>query len=79
MTKVIERLPAVSARTGLSPSSVYKQIRLGLFPKGTKLTTRATGWDHDEVSKWIEVKLRGASDSEITEFVFNLEKERLLK
>jgi prophage regulatory protein len=47
----------VSVRTGLSTGSIYKQIRLGLFPRGIKLTARATGWDEDAVQLWIDEKL----------------------
>ena len=53
----IIRIKEVSDRTGLSTGSIYKQIRLGLFPRGIKLTARATGWDEDAVQLWIDAKL----------------------
>ena len=37
----ILRMPDVRAMTGLSSASIYKQIRLGRFPKGIKLTADA--------------------------------------
>ena len=53
----ILRIPEVSKKTGLSPSSIYKQIRLGQFPKGIKLTARAIGWSSEVVQLWIEDKV----------------------
>ena len=43
----ILRITEVARKTALSPSSIYKQIRLGNFPKGTKITARATGWSSE--------------------------------
>jgi prophage regulatory protein len=77
MARKILRLPTVSDRTGLSFSSIYKQIRLGEFPRGIKLTARATGWDEEAVQGWIEAKLRGASDEEIAKLVSDLENKRV--
>ena len=77
MANKINRLPGVTNKTGLSGSSIYKQIGLGLFPKGIKLTARATGWGDDEVDEWIEAKLRGASDEEIAKLVSDLENKRV--
>ena len=53
----ILRVKEVSSLTGLSPSSIYKQICHDHFPKSIKLTARATGWDSREVDKWIESKI----------------------
>jgi prophage regulatory protein len=54
----ILRIKEVAKRTALSPSSIYKQIRLGNFPKGTKITTRATGWSNEDIENWIADKLK---------------------
>ncbi len=59
----ILRIEEVARQTGLSPSSIYKQIKLGLFPKGVKLTARATGWNEESVQEWIAAKL-GVKDDE---------------
>lgn len=53
----ILRINQVSSLTGLSPSSIYKQVRLNEFPKSIKLTARATGWDSREIDKWISEKI----------------------
>ena len=59
----ILRINEVSSLTGLSPSSIYKQVRLNEFPKSIKLTARATGWDSREVDKWISEKIDQKSAS----------------
>ena len=52
----ILRMPDVVAITGLSSASIYKQIRLGHFPEGIKLTARCTGWALSDVEAWIKAK-----------------------
>jgi prophage regulatory protein len=58
----ILRIDDVSKLTGLSKSSIYKQIRQNQFPKSIKLTARATGWDSREVEKWITNKINQNKD-----------------
>jgi prophage regulatory protein len=53
----ILRIEQVTGQTGLSRSSVYKQMRLGLFPKVIKLTARSSGWKESEVQGWIQERL----------------------
>lgn len=53
----ILRIKEVADKTALSPSSIYKQIRLGHFPRGIKITARATGWSSEAVDQWIVTKL----------------------
>ena len=54
----ILRIVQVAEQTGLSHSSIYKQIRLGLFPRPIKLTARASGWEESAVQAWIEKKAK---------------------
>ena len=70
------RIKEVSKVTGLSSSSIYKQIRLGNFPKSIKITSRATGWPADEVFKINEGRIAGLSESEMRELVHGLEASR---
>ena len=58
----ILRIDDVSNLTGLSKSSIYKQIRQNQFPQSIKLTARATGWDSREVEKWITNKINQNKD-----------------
>lgn len=49
----IYRLKEVRDITGLSTSSIYKQMRLGKFPPGVKITARSTGWSSEAVDAWV--------------------------
>ena len=58
----ILRINEVTNLTGLSKSSIYKQVRQNQFPQSIKLTDRATGWDSREVEKWITNKINQNKD-----------------
>ena len=60
----ILRIQEVSNITGLSSSSIYKQIRLGEFPQSVKITKRASGWDDEEVDAWVAAKLGKKIDTQ---------------
>lgn len=51
--KRIIRIPEVTARTGLSRSTVYALMAKGRFPKGLKLSERARGWPEADVDAWV--------------------------
>jgi prophage regulatory protein len=51
------RMPELRQLTGLSQSGLYKLIREGKFPKGVKLTSRATGYRSDLVDSWIDGRM----------------------
>ena len=55
----IYRIKEVCEITGLRPSSIYKQIRLNLFPPGVKLTARSTGWSSDAIDTWLKSRIAG--------------------
>lgn len=46
-------LKAIVARTGLSRSSIYSYVELGLFPRQRRLGPRRIGWLASEVRAWI--------------------------
>ena len=54
MANIILRLPTVKARTGLSRSSLYRQIAEDRFPKPISLSGRAVGWLESEVDEWLD-------------------------
>jgi prophage regulatory protein len=54
---MLERLPAVKARTGMSRSEIYRRIALGEFPRPIKLGERASAWVSDEVSAFIASRI----------------------
>lgn len=51
------RLPAVTARTGLSRATLYARIAEKSFPPPIKLGKRAVAWPSDEVDAWIASKI----------------------
>ena len=53
----ILRLPTVRARTGLSRSTIYKYVSLGLFPRPVHLSKRLIGFVEDEVQDWIAARV----------------------
>lgn len=55
--KIIWRLPAVIACTGVSRSGIYQKIADGQFPKSIRLGRRAVGWDSDEIQQWIQDRI----------------------
>lgn len=61
MTLKIYRMREVCDITGLRPSSVYKQIRLGFFPAGIKLTNRSTGWSSEQLDEWLRAKVNAST------------------
>lgn len=56
-TLILERLPSVRARTGLSRSEIYRRIAAGDFPRAIKLGERASAWNAAEVDSWIAARI----------------------
>lgn len=54
MTDRILRLPEVIEKTGISRSSIYEQMQLGLFPKQLRLGKRMVGWSEAEIEKHLQ-------------------------
>ncbi len=54
---ILERLPQVKARTGLSRSEIYRRIAAGRFPQPVKLGERASAWPEHEVTAWCEARI----------------------
>lgn len=54
---ILERLPQVKARTGLSRSDIYRRIAAGTFPAQCKLSERASAWSAAEVDSWITERI----------------------
>lgn len=53
----ILRIRDVSERVGFSKSQIYKLVGRGMFPKGFKLSARATGWLETDVEGWIQSRI----------------------
>jgi prophage regulatory protein len=56
---ILERLPRVKARTGLSRSEIYRRIAANppTFPAPVKLGERASAWPEHEVTAWCEARI----------------------
>lgn len=54
---ILERLPAVMARTGLCRSDIYRGIAAGTFPAQCKLSERASAWVASEVDAYIVTRI----------------------
>jgi prophage regulatory protein len=61
MTRILRKREVLRA-TGLSHSSLYREMDAGRFPPGTKLGRRAVGWFEDEVNAYVE-QLRRQRDN----------------
>ena len=59
----ILRLPALLARVGLSPATLYRMISSGAFPRPVRIGVRATGWRSDEVDEWLASRPYTAPES----------------
>lgn len=76
----ILRLPAIKARRGVgSNTSIYNEIREGLFPKPIKISERSSGWPEDEVEAINTARVAGATKEQIRELVARLHAKRAQK
>ena len=53
----ILRLSDVKERTGLSRSTIYLNIKDGIFPKPISLGARCVGWLESEIDTWIHERI----------------------
>ena len=53
----------VARHTGISVSSIYKQIRNGSLPKGIKLTSRSVRWQRQDIDAWIDQKIAASEET----------------
>jgi len=54
---ILQRLPEVKARCGLSRSEIYRRVSIGDFPAPVKLGQRASAWAGHEVTAWIASRI----------------------
>jgi len=76
MLRVIQRLPAVQHKSGLSRSTIYLRISQGLWTKPVSLGGRAIGWPDDEVDTLNAARIAGKTDDEIRVLVQSLHAAR---
>lgn len=74
----IERMPAVKAKTGYTSStSIYNNVRAGLFTKPVPIGVRSVGWPEDEVDAINAARIAGKNDDEIRALVTRLHAKRV--
>ena len=67
------RRPVVEAATGLSRSTIYRNIKKHLFTKPICLGGGRVAWPQTEVAALNQARIAGKSDDEIMALVFKLE------
>jgi prophage regulatory protein len=55
--RTIFRLPKVINITGLGRSTIYRDIKLGNFPRPIQLGKKAVGWKSNDIDEWIESRI----------------------
>jgi len=55
----ILKLKEVCSIVGLKPSTIYKLMSHGEFPKQIKLTAKSVGWSSNAVNHWVSLKILG--------------------
>ena len=70
---VLIRLPEVIRESGLSRSSIYHSIDLGLFPKPIKIGERAVAWLCSEITAINAARIAGKSGEELKSLVSQLQ------
>lgn len=52
------RLPDVMKTTGKSRSSIFDDIKLGMFPRPVRIGKRATAWVQEEILAWKQKRIQ---------------------
>jgi prophage regulatory protein len=72
----IIRRPALISRYGRSRSSIYADIKAGLWPAPISLGARCVGWPQHECDAILAARIAGRTDHEIRALVARLKEER---
>lgn len=73
------RRPVVEQSIGKSRSTLYREIKAGLFPAPVKIGGDRSAWPANEVQSIINARIAGKSDEEIKALVTELEAARALQ
>lgn len=84
MNTVMLRLPkkgeadngTICAISGLAPSTIYRDIKRGTFPKPVKIGA-VSAWPSTEVEAMVAARIAGKSDEEIRALVADLHRQRI--
>ena len=73
----ILRRPQVQAACGLSRSSIYAHVKLGIFPRPVRIGQRSIGWPSREIEALNTARIAGVDDTGIRQLVVQLHADRL--
>jgi prophage regulatory protein len=72
----IQRISTIQKQLGISRSTCYNLIALGLLPKPIRVGPRAVGWPSSEIETILIARIAGKSDEEIMQIVSQIECKR---
>ena len=70
------RLPQVLDRYPVSRSTLYKQIKQGVFPKPVQISDKSVAWIESEISRILDAKIQGQELEDTRRLISVLDKER---
>ena len=70
------RRPVVEQAIGEKRSTIYRKIKLGLFPKPVQIGGERVAWPANEVQAVIDARIAGKSDDDVKALVAKLEAAR---
>jgi prophage regulatory protein len=70
------RRSVVEQSYGKKRSTIYREIKLGLFPKPVQIGGERVAWPANEIQALIDARIAGKSDDEIKTLVAKLETAR---
>jgi prophage regulatory protein len=73
---VLMRLDSVKQATGKSRSTIYRNIKAGLFTKPVQIGGERVAWPSNEIQAINQARIAGKSDSDIKKLVISLELAR---
>ncbi len=73
------RRPVVEQATGLTRSTIYRRIKLGLFPNPVDIGGDRVAWIASEIEALNKARIAGKTDDEIKALVAELEAARRAK
>ena len=53
---VLLRLPAVKAKTGLGRSTIYADMKKGVFPQPRRISARCVAWSSAAIQQWMDAR-----------------------
>ena len=55
--RAVYRMSSLPARTGLATATIYRDIKNGDFPPGTKIADNIRVWFEEEIEEWMKGRI----------------------